>query len=108
MSNQKLYKIIFQKQNEVYELFAKQVYQSELWNFLEVEEMIFTPKSQIVIDPSEEKLRKEFDGVKRSFIPIQSIIRIDEVDHQSQVSKIISVSSKDKKRSNQVSFNPKQ
>jgi hypothetical protein len=33
-----------------------------------------------VVDPGEEKLKNQFDGVKRSFIPVHSIIRIDEVE----------------------------
>jgi len=34
------------------------------------------------VDPSEEKLKNEFSGVNRSYIPIQAIIRIDEVDKE--------------------------
>ena len=98
MEKSKLYKIIFQNTNgKIYELFAKQVYQSDLWNFLEVEEMVFTPKSEIVIDPSEEKLKAEFENVKRSFIPLQSVIRIDEVATTVPKNKIISVATKDSK-----------
>ena len=37
-------------------------------------------KKQVVVDPTEEKLKSEFTGVKRSFIPMQAIIRIDEVE----------------------------
>ena len=48
---------------------------------------MFDAKTQLVVDPSEEKLKAEFNGVKRSFIPIQAIIRIDEVE-KSGVSKI--------------------
>jgi hypothetical protein len=43
----------------------------------------------MVVDPSEEKLKAEFSGVRRSFIPIQAIIRIDEVE-KSGVAKISS------------------
>ena len=41
---------------------------------------MFGEKSQMVIDPSEDKLRTEFTGVQRSFVPMHSIIRIDEVE----------------------------
>ena len=68
-------------------MFAKQVYQSDLYGFVEVEDYMFDAKTQMVVDPSEEKLKAEFNGVKRSFIPIQAIIRIDEVE-KSGVSKI--------------------
>ena len=58
----------------------KVIFQSELWGFLEVEELVFGERSQMLVDPSEEKLKAQFDGVLRSFIPMPSIIRIDEVE----------------------------
>ena len=33
-----------------------------------------------LVDPSEEKLKAEFQGVKRSYIPMHAVIRIDEVE----------------------------
>ena len=42
-------------------------------------------RSQILVDPGEEKLKKEFSGVQRSYIPMQAIIRIDEVDREGSV-----------------------
>ena len=91
MNDKNLYKVIFQKSGEVYELFAKNVYQSDLWNFLEIEEMVFNNKSSIVIDPSEERLQKEFKGVKRSFIPLQSILRIDEIETREPSNKVVPI-----------------
>ena len=44
--------------------------------------MLFGERSAILVDPGEEKLKSEFAGVKRSYIPMQSIIRIDEVEKQ--------------------------
>lgn len=82
-----IYKITFLNKGKVYEVFVKQVYQSELYGFIEVEDFVFNERSQLVVDPSEEKLKSEFSGVKRSFIPMQAIIRIDEVE-KSGVSKI--------------------
>lgn len=75
-----IYKIAFLNKGKVYEVFVKQVYQSDLYGFIEVEDFVFNERSQVVVDPSEEKLKAEFNGVKRSFIPIQAIIRIDEVE----------------------------
>ena len=64
---------------EIYEIFAKQIYQSDMYGFIEVEEYIFNKSKQLVVDPSTEKLKNEFKGVERSYIPINQIIRIDEV-----------------------------
>ena len=36
----------------------------------------------MIVDPAEEKLKNEFSAVKRSFIPMQSVVRIDEVEKE--------------------------
>ncbi len=82
MASQPVYKVIFQNGNQVFEVFARQIYQSDMWGFIEVEEFVFGERSKIVVDPTEEKLKNEFSGVKRSYIPLQAIIRIDEVDKE--------------------------
>jgi len=87
MEDSRLYKVSFINQDKVYEVFAKQVYESDLYGFLAIEEIIFGTQSEVVVDPSEEKLKAEFDSVKRSFIPFHAVIRIDEVKKQG-VSKI--------------------
>jgi hypothetical protein len=84
-----IYKITFLNKGQVYEVFAKQVYQSDLYGFIEIEDYLFGERSQMVVDPAEEKLKAEFHDVKRSFIPMQAIIRIDEVEKEG-VSKISS------------------
>jgi len=100
MANQPVYKVIFQNGNQVFEVFARQIYQSDMWGFIEVEEFVFGERSQILVDPGEEKLKNEFNGVKRSYIPMQAIIRIDEVDKEGS-SKVSSVTSTE---SNVTSF----
>ena len=64
---------------EIYEVFAKQIYQSDMYGFIEVEEYIFNKDKQLVVDPSSEELKKEFAKVERSYIPMNAILRIDEV-----------------------------
>lgn len=87
-----IYRIIFDSQGDVYELYTLFIYQSEMYGFVEVEELIFDD-SQIAEAKNQEegsgqqetkrnfeKLKREFAGVKRSFIPLPSIIRIDEME----------------------------
>lgn len=81
-SDDRIYRVTFVNQDKVYELYAKHVYQSEMWGFLEVEEFVFGSRSELLVDPGEEKLKQEFAGVKRSYIPMQAIVRIDEVDNE--------------------------
>ena len=41
---------------------------------------MFDEHTTVVVDPSEEKLKSEFEGVTQTIIPMHSIIRIDEVE----------------------------
>ncbi len=77
---QPIFRVIFQNQGQIYELYARQIFQSELWGFLEIEELVFGERSQVLVDPGEEKLKNQFEGVSRSFIPAHAIVRIDEVE----------------------------
>ncbi|MBT8139943.1 MAG: DUF1820 family protein [Gammaproteobacteria bacterium] len=77
-----VYKVIFLNQNEVYEVYARQVYQSDMYGFIEIEELVFGERSQMIVDPSEEKLKNEFLSVSRSYIPLHALIRIDEVEKE--------------------------
>ncbi len=79
MSDSTLYKIIFFNQSKVYELYAKDVFSSDIYGFITVAELIFEQNSTIVIDPAEDKIREEFANVNILHLPMQSIIRIEEV-----------------------------
>ena len=79
MKSKSVYKIIFIQLGEIYEVFANQIFQSDMYGFIEVEDYIFNKDKQLVVDPTSEKLKNEFAKVERSYIPLNSIIRIDEV-----------------------------
>ncbi|HEV7447497.1 MAG TPA: DUF1820 family protein, partial [Steroidobacteraceae bacterium] len=72
---------------KVYEIYARRVSHGELFGFIEVEELVFGERATVVVDPAEERIKGEFDGVKRTYLPLHSILRIDEVKKQG-VSKI--------------------
>ena len=80
--NRQIYKVTFLNKGQDYEVFVKNVYQSDLYGFIEVEDFIFGDKTQMVVDPGEEKLKAEFAGVRRSYIPLQAVLRIDEVEKE--------------------------
>lgn len=82
MSSTPIYKVMFHNQNSVYEIYARAIYQSDMYGFIEIEELVFGKDRQMIVDPSEEKLKAEFSGVKRSYIPMHSIVRIDEVEKE--------------------------
>ncbi|MCF6202519.1 MAG: DUF1820 family protein [Methylococcaceae bacterium] len=82
MSEKHIYKVTFINREEVYEVYAKSVYQGDMYGFVIVEGFVFGEKSSIVLDPGEEKIKAEFNGVQRSFIPMHEIIRIDQVERK--------------------------
>ena len=82
MASPRVYRITFVSQGRVYELYAKSVGSAEIFGFVEVSHLLWSQKSSVVIDPSEDSLKHEFEGVKRFYVPMHSVIRIDEVDHE--------------------------
>lgn len=66
-------------QGKVYEVYARKVAHGSMLGFVEIEELVFDERSGLVLDPSEERIKDEFAGVKRSFLPMHSVLRIDEV-----------------------------
>jgi hypothetical protein len=90
MTDKCIYKIVFMSQGKVYEIYAKSVGHGSLFGFVEVEELVFDERSSVVVDPSQEKIKAEFEGVRRTYLPMHSVIRIDEVDKQgsSKISKL--------------------
>ena len=84
MAKKNTYRITFHSQGKVYEIYARNVHQSGLFGFIEVEKLVFGEKTSLVVDPSEESLKTEFEGVTRTYIPMHAVIRIDEVEKLGQ------------------------
>ena len=87
MATSHIFRIMFVNQGKVYEIYARRVSHGELFGFVEVEDIVFGERATVVVDPAEERIKSEFDGVKRTFLPLHSILRVDEVKKQG-VSKI--------------------
>lgn len=84
MSTKRLYRISYTNQDMVYEMYAEDISDEALFGFLKIIQPIFGSHTQVVVDPAEEKLKAEFEGVGAFYIPIHSVIRIDEVDQKGQ------------------------
>ncbi len=82
MAASHIFKVLFLNQGKVYEIYAKKVTHGGLFGFIEMEDIVFGERSSVVVDPNEERIKTEFDGVRRSFLPLHSVIRIDEVKKQ--------------------------
>lgn len=78
-----IYRVSFyNNEGKVFELYVRNVSSSNLFGFVELEDIVFGEKSKILVDPSEENLRTEFANTKRTFIPMHSLIRIDEMQKE--------------------------
>jgi len=82
MTSKHIYKILFHQQGNLYELYARSVSHGEMYGFLEIGEIIFGERSALLVDPTEEKLKAEFAGVKRTYVPIGYVLRVDEVEKE--------------------------
>lgn len=87
MATETLYKVQFYNDQEVFEIYVKDVFQGELYGFVVLDGFIFGERNTLVVDPAEEKLKAMFEDVTSTVVPMHSIIRIDVVEKQG-VSKI--------------------
>ncbi|MBE9549472.1 MAG: DUF1820 family protein [Proteobacteria bacterium] len=82
--NNKLYKVVFIHLGKVYEIYSRGITSSGLYGFVEVSELVFDHSDSMVVDPVEEKLRDEFSGVEVLHLPIQSVLRVEQVRKRGQ------------------------
>ncbi|MCY4144668.1 MAG: DUF1820 family protein [Gammaproteobacteria bacterium] len=78
-SRTRTYRVQFHNARQIYEVYVREIYTSDIYGFVELRKFVFGKPSQVVIDPSEEKLRSEFGDVDSTLVPVHAIIRIDEV-----------------------------
>jgi hypothetical protein len=78
-AREKTYFIVtFTRDDEQYQICARRVAPSDLYGLIEIGDFIF-PENKLVYNPGEERIRREFSGIKRTWIPYHTIVRIDEV-----------------------------
>ena len=87
MAASHIFKVVFVNQGKVYEIYARKVGHGSRFGFIEGEQLVFGERSTVGLDPTEERIKSEFEGVKRTYLPMHSVLRIDEVRKQG-VSKI--------------------
>jgi len=90
VTKKKLYRVVFMSQGQIYEIYAREVGHGDMFGFVSIEQLVFGERTTVVVDPSEERIKSEFEHVTRTYLPMHSIIRIDEVDKQgvSKISKL--------------------
>ncbi|WP_022850062.1 DUF1820 family protein [Limisalsivibrio acetivorans] len=76
----KLFKITFVNgEKESMTIHASSVNPSSFLGLIEVSDIVFMDSSDILVTPGDDKIKTEFKNVERTFLPINTIIRIDEV-----------------------------
>lgn len=75
-SEHPIYRIIFSHLEETQEIYAQYISEETLVGFIEADTLLEFNQSKMVINPKE---------VKRCYIPLHNIIRIDEVFWQNNV-----------------------
>jgi hypothetical protein len=90
MKPKTLFRVTFLNQERIYEVYARNVYQSDLFGFIAIEEMVYGETSTVVVDPGQERLKSEFNDVKCTYIPMHAILRIDEVEKEG-IAKITAI-----------------
>ena len=83
------YRVSFTNENELYQVCARHVSAGDLYGLIEIGDFLF-PGSKLVFNPGEERLRREFEGIRRTWLPYHAIVRIDEIlDSRESEAKIV-------------------
>ena len=80
VASKRLYRVRFVNEGKVFELYARQVSPGSLLGFVEIADLVWGRRSEVIVDPGEQDLKNEFAGVKRIHVPIHAVVRIDEVE----------------------------
>ncbi|MEW6272625.1 MAG: DUF1820 family protein [Thermodesulfobacteriota bacterium] len=90
VASKRLYRVRFMNEGRIFELYAREVAQGSLFGFIEVADIVWGSRSEVIIDPTEQELRNEFNGVSRLHVPLHAVVRVDEVERGGSA-KIISL-----------------
>ena len=67
------------------QLYARGVSSSALWGFTEISDLVWDTNDNLVIDPTEERLRDEFGNTRVLHLPMHSVVRVEEVERKGQL-----------------------
>lgn len=77
-----LYRVEFISAGERYELYVKELNSSSIFGFIEIAGFVWDTHTELVLDPSHERLKDEFASVERTYIPMHNVLRMDQVKKQ--------------------------
>ncbi|MBQ3034362.1 MAG: DUF1820 family protein [Deferribacterales bacterium] len=95
-ANKSIFRIVFlDEENKPLTLHAEEMYPSSMLGFIEAEKLIFPEPSDIIITPDDDKIKNLFKDVKRVYIPMGQVIRVDELTTDKKTP-VISIVNHDK------------
>ena len=83
-----LFRVHFKWKDKEYELTAKSLDLTHPY-FVSIKNIVFPKGTKIIIDPSEDDLRKAFRDTNHVMIPFQSVSMIEEIEEES--SKVVHI-----------------
>ena len=83
-----LYRVNFKWKNKDIQLTAKSLDLTHPY-FVSIKDLVFSDKQKIIINPSEDEILKTFSNSKNLMIPFQIVSLIEELDEESQNSKVM-------------------
>lgn len=84
MTKKQIYRVAFHNQGKVYELYCESVVSSDLWGFVELSGLQFDSADALVVDPTEERMRDEFEDVEVLYLPMHGVLRVEQVRKRGQ------------------------
>lgn len=90
MTRKRIYRVFFSSNGKNYELYAREVASAEVYGFVAVSGLLFGEATSLLLNPAEESLKKEFEGVDRILLPYHQVSRIDEVEREGR-GKVIAI-----------------
>lgn len=85
MASKPLYKVTFLNAGKIYELYARSVSSGALWGFTEIADLVWDASDNLVIDPTEERLKDEFGNTRVLHLPMHAVVRVEEVERKTQL-----------------------
>lgn len=74
-----IYRVEFVSGTERYQLYVKELITSQVFGFIEIADFVWDNHTELVLDPSHERLKDEFSDVQRTYVPMHNVLRIDQV-----------------------------
>ncbi len=78
-----LYKVHFKWKEKDVELIARNLDMTHPY-FVSIKDIVFPKKERLIIDPSQDEVRKRFGDTNHIMLPFQTVSLIEEIDEETE------------------------